>query len=104
MVQWLIGIGVVLAALPVVVWASHHMLRTTHADGTGGSGGSDAFGGMVDAFEPARARADADLESHNTVRQDAPIPGKDPGSTIKDGHIRIRRPRADDEQPGRDLR
>ncbi|CAN5654461.1 hypothetical protein BH11ACT8_BH11ACT8_10510 [soil metagenome] len=92
MEQWLFGIAGVIVALPLVMWASHRMLTTTHAEGTGGSGGSDAFGGMVDAFEPARARAAADLESHNTLRQEAPTPGKDPGATIGDGHIRIRRP------------
>lgn len=92
MVQWLIGIGVVLLAIPVVVWASHRMLTTSHADGTGGSGGADAFGGLVDIFEPARARAAKDLESHNTLRQEAPDAGKDPGATIDQGHIRIKRP------------
>ncbi len=92
MVLWIAGIGAGLLAFPAVLWASHRMLTTTHADGTGGSGGSDPFGGLVEAFEPARARADADLQSHNTMRQDAPAPGKDPGSTIGEGHIRLRRP------------
>ena len=92
MVQWLIGIGVVVLAIPVVVWASHRMLTTAHADGSAGSGGADAFGGLVDIFEPARARASRDLESHHTLRQEAPTPGKDPGSTIDQGHIRIKRP------------
>ena len=94
MTQWLIVIGTILIGLPVLVWVSHRMLTTSHAEGTGGSGGSDAFGGMVDAFEPARARADADLESHNTMRQELPAPGDGPPPPqIIDGtSIRIRRP------------
>ena len=94
MTMWLFGIGGVLLGLPILIWISHRMLSSSHADGTGGSGGSDAFGGMVDAFEPARARADADLESHNTMRQQLPAPGDDPGPPeIIDGtSIRIRRP------------
>ncbi len=70
--MWLLGSGAVLLGLPALVWVSHRMLTTSHAEGTGGSGGSDAFGGMVEAFEPARARADADLESHHTMRQQLP--------------------------------
>ena len=94
MTSWLIGIGAVVIGLPVLVWLSHRMLRTSHAEGTGGSGGSDAFGAIVDVFEPARARADADLESHHTMRQQLPTPGDDPGPPqIIDGtSIRIRRP------------
>ncbi|CAN5338641.1 hypothetical protein BH09ACT12_BH09ACT12_09250 [soil metagenome] len=96
MTQWLIVIGTIVIGLPVLVWISHRMLTTSHSDGTGGSGGSDAFGAIGDFFEPARARADADLESHNTMRQQLPAPGDDPGPPqIVDGtSIRIRRPRS----------
>ncbi|MAS55254.1 hypothetical protein [Nocardioides sp.] len=95
MTAWIVVIGTIVLGLPLLVWVSHRMLTTAHRDGTGGSGGSDAFGAIVDVFEPARARADADLESHKTMRQPLPAPGDDPGPPqIIDGtSIRIRRPR-----------
>lgn len=90
MQQWAIGIGAAVVALPILVWLSHRMLTTS---GDGGSGGADAFGAIVDVFEPARARADKDLESHNTMRQDTPTPGDDLGRSFNEGRpIRIRRP------------
>jgi hypothetical protein len=50
-----------LLVLCLVFWAGHRML-TGPRDGTS-SATADALGNFIDVFDPARARADRDLES-----------------------------------------
>jgi hypothetical protein len=50
-----------LIVLGLVVWAGHRMLTEQRGDGSGVT--ADALGNFIDVFDPARARADRDLES-----------------------------------------
>ena len=59
------------AVLVLLAWAGHRML--TSADRVGG-GASDALGSFIDVFDPARARADRDLESKEHQGEVAPSP------------------------------
>ena len=56
----LLGAAGVLVLALVVVWAGHRMV-TGPRDGTAGA--ADALGNFIDVFDPARARADRDLQS-----------------------------------------
>jgi hypothetical protein len=81
--------GVLLLVL--VVAAGTRMLR--HHDGTG-SGASDALGSFIDVFDPARARADRDLESREHQGEVIPSPGDDDRPVAVDlskGTARVRR-------------
>lgn len=62
---------VALAAL-LVAWAGHRMLTTDGPRGGGGTSG--ALGGFIDVFDPSRARADEDLESHKKMGALFPTP------------------------------
>jgi hypothetical protein len=63
-----------LLVLALVVWAGHRMV-TEHRDGTGGA--ADALGNFIDVFDPARARADRDLDSKEHQGEVIPSPDDD---------------------------
>ena len=81
------------ALLLLVVWAGHRMLR--NPAGTGG-GVADGMGVFVDAFDPARSRADRDLKSKDNETQVVPSPS-DEDHPIQIDHaamqVRVRRPK-----------
>jgi len=58
--------------LGLLAWAGHRML--TGERPAGGGGASDALGNFIDVFDPARARADRDLESKEHQGEVAPSP------------------------------
>jgi hypothetical protein len=67
------GVGVIVLAL-VVVAAGNRMLRNH----TGSGGGmADSLGSFIDVFDPARARADRDLESKENQGEVIPSPDDD---------------------------
>lgn len=90
--------GIVLGAagllvLALVVWAGHRMV-TGPRDGTS-AGASDALGNFIDVFDPARARADRDLESKEHQGEIIPSPDDDDLPVRVDldkGTARIRKP------------
>jgi len=68
---WLV-VGIALALVTALVLvAGHRML--TH-DGPHSSSLSDGLGTFIDVFDPARARADRDLESHKNMGEVLPAP------------------------------
>lgn len=80
-----------LALLALVFAAGTHMLR--HPDGHG-SGAADALGNFIDVFDPARARADRDLDSREHQGEIIPSPDDDDRPVTVDltrGTARIRR-------------
>jgi hypothetical protein len=80
-----------LLLLGLVVLAGTRMLR--HHDGTG-SGAADALGNFIDVFDPARARADRDLDSREHQGEIIPSPNDDDRPVRVDlsrGTARIRR-------------
>jgi hypothetical protein len=80
-----------LLLLVLVVAAGTRILR--HHDGAG-SGASDALGSFIDVFDPARARADRDLDSREHQGEVIPSPGDDDRPVRVDlskGTVRIRR-------------
>jgi hypothetical protein len=88
--------------LGLLAWAGHRMLTT---DRPGGGGASDALGNFIDVFDPARARADRDLQSKDHQGEVAPSPDdEDPPVSIDPVRMRatVRRPRdpGSPEQPG----
>ncbi|AIY18237.1 hypothetical protein GUY44_23615 [Pimelobacter simplex] len=66
------GAGLVLLVLVVV--AGHRTLRN---GGAGSSGMADGLGSFIDVFDPARARADRDLKSHDNQGTVTPNPDDD---------------------------
>jgi hypothetical protein len=66
----------------LVVWAGHRML--TSGDGAS-SGAADMLGNFIDVFDPARAQADRDLESHKNMGEVLPSPDDD-DDPDPDGH------------------
>ncbi|XBB69864.1 hypothetical protein ABFU82_11300 [Nocardioides sp. WV_118_6] len=66
------GAGVVLLVL--VILAGH---RTLRSGGPTGSGVADGMGNFIDVFDPARARADRDLKSHDNQGAVTPNPDDD---------------------------
>jgi len=58
--------------LALLAWAGHRMLTSERPPGSGGA--SDALGNFIDVFDPARARADRDLESKEHQGEVAPSP------------------------------
>ena len=72
-VVWVFG-GAAVLLLGPVIWAGHRMLT---APGAGSGGASDALGNFIDVFDPARARADRDLESHKNMGEVLPSPDDD---------------------------
>jgi hypothetical protein len=78
-------------ALALVIVAGTQMLR--HHDGAPSSGGN-ALGGFTDVFDPARGRAERDLESREHQGEVVPSPGDDDRPVRVDlakGTVRIRR-------------
>jgi hypothetical protein len=79
--------------LALLAWAGHRMLTS---DRPGGGGASDALGNFIDVFDPARARADRDLESKEHQGEVAPTPDDD-DQPIRIDTVRmratVRRPR-----------
>jgi len=61
-----------LLVLALVVWAGHRMV-TGARDGAS-TGAADALGNFIDVFDPARARADRDLESKEHQGEVLPSP------------------------------
>ncbi|SDC65862.1 hypothetical protein [Nocardioides lianchengensis] len=80
-------------ALGLVVWASHRMLMA----GGDGSTGGDPFGVFVEVFEPARDRANRDLDSREHQAEAVLSPGADDRPVRVDlttGRATVRRPRS----------
>lgn len=80
-----------LAVLGLTVLIGNHMVRNP---GEGASVMGDAFGNFIDVFDPARARADRDLESKEHEGDAAPSPDDDDRPVRVDlgaGTARIRR-------------
>ncbi|MDQ6522400.1 hypothetical protein RB608_02260 [Nocardioides sp. LHD-245] len=85
--------GAGLALLVLVVLAGHRTLR----QGAPTSGGmADGLGSFIDVFDPARARADRDLRSHDNQGTVTPDPHDDDRPVRVDlasGVVRVRRTR-----------
>ena len=82
------------AVLVLLAWAGHRMLTS---DNRAGGGASDALGSFIDVFDPARARADRDLESKEHQGEVAPSPDdEDLPVTIDTVRMRatVRKPRS----------
>ena len=64
-----------LLVLGLVLWAGHRMVteRRTGASSAGGG----ALGNFIDVFDPARARADRDLDSKQHQGEILPAPDAD---------------------------
>jgi hypothetical protein len=81
--------------LVLLGWAGHRMLTSDRPPGGGGA--SDALGSFIDVFDPARARADRDLQSKDHQGEVAPSPDdEDPPVSIDVVRMRatVRRPRS----------
>lgn len=82
-----------LVVLALVVLAGHRILRSDN--GVGG-GFADGLGSFIDVFDPARARADRDLKSHDNQGAVIPNPDEDDRPVEVDlvkGTARIRKGR-----------
>jgi len=66
-----VAAAVLLAGGALVVWAGTRMINTA---GESGAGAGVAFGAAFEAFDPARARADEDLESRRQMGEVLPTP------------------------------
>jgi hypothetical protein len=86
-----LGAGFLLLVLVLV--AGH---RTLRHGGPTGSGIADGMGSFIDVFDPARARADRDLRSHDNQGTVTPNPDDDDRPVRVDlasGIAKVRRPR-----------
>lgn len=84
------GVGVLLLVLVVV--AGNRVLRS---DSPVSSGMADGLGNFIDVFDPARARADRDLKSHDNQGVVTPDPDDDDRPVRVDldaGVAKVRRP------------
>lgn len=84
------GVGLLLLVLVVV--AGNRVLRS---DNPVSSGMADGLGNFIDVFDPARARADRDLKSHDNQGAVTPNPDDDDRPVRVDldrGVARVRRP------------
>jgi len=72
---WIVlGLVVPVVVLALVAWAGHRMLR----DGARGGGAmSDSLGNFIDVFDPAKARADRELEAEKHSGPVVPSPDDD---------------------------
>lgn len=93
--QWVWGVAGFLVLLGVVTWIAHRMLLNSEG---GGGGGADAFGGMIDVFDPAKGRAAEELKSQKHQGVVTPSPDEDdrpvrivPGRNGAPPTIRVRR-------------
>ena len=75
----LVGAGLLLLVLVVV--AGNRILRT---GGPSSSGMADGLGSFIDVFDPARARADQDLKSHQNQGTVIPNPEDDDPPVVVD--------------------
>lgn len=85
------GAGLVLLALVVV--AGNRVLRADHPVS---SGMADGLGNFIDVFDPARARADRDLRSHDNQGVVTPDPDDDDRPVridLDSGVAKVRKPR-----------
>jgi hypothetical protein len=73
MTAWVFAAALVIVGA-LVVWSGHRMLRN---GGAASSGAADGLGNFIDVFDPARARADRDLESHKNMGEVLPAPDDD---------------------------
>ena len=91
--------GVVVLGL--LAWAGHRMLVGERPPGTGGA--SDALGSFIDVFDPARARADRDLQSKAHQGEVVPSPDDEDLPVVIDPvrmRAMVRRPAAPSVPPG----
>ncbi len=93
--------------LALLAWAGHRMLVSERPPGSGGA--SDALGSFIDVFDPARARADRDLQSQEHQGEVVPSPDdEDPPVSIDTvrmratvrGPVRRRQTPSSPEPPG----
>jgi len=61
-----------LLVLGLVVWSGHRMVTERRTGGSAGTAG--ALGNFIDVFDPARARADRDLDSQEHQGEVVPSP------------------------------
>lgn len=83
--------GAGLALLVLVVLAGH---RTLRRGAPAGGGLADGMGNFIDVFDPARARADRDLRSHDDQGTVTPNPDDDDRPVRVDlarGVVRVRK-------------
>jgi len=73
MTVWVFGAAALVVGA-LVLWSGHRMLRN---GGAPSSGASDALGSFIDVFDPARARADRDLDSREHQGEIIPSPDDD---------------------------
>lgn len=77
----LVFVGAGLLLLVLVVLAGHRVLRS---GGATSSGMADGLGSFIDVFDPARARADQDLKSHQNQGTVIPNPEDDEPPVVVD--------------------
>lgn len=93
MVTVAVFVGAALLLLVLVVVAGNRVLRS---DNPVSSGMADGLGSFIDVFDPARARADRDLKSHDNQGVVTPNPDDDDRPVRVDltrGIARVRKPR-----------
>ena len=83
-----------LLVLGLVLWAGHRMLMERRSGSSSATAG--ALGNFIDVFDPARARADRDLDSKE--HQGEVLPSPDDGDLpvrvdLDSGKARVRRGR-----------
>jgi hypothetical protein len=93
MAVWVFATAGLLAGA-LLVWSGHRMLRN---GGAASSGAADALGNFIDVFDPARARADRDLESHKNMGEVLPSDDEDDrprwSVDLQRGQVRVPRDR-----------
>jgi hypothetical protein len=92
MAAWVFAVAALLVGV-LLVWTGHRMLRN---GGAASSGAADALGSFIDVFDPARARADRDLESHKNMGEVLPSDDEDdaPRWSVDLHRGRVRVPRS----------
>lgn len=90
---WVV-VGVALVLVTALITVVGHRMLTS--DGPRSSGMSDGLGAFIDVFDPARARADRDLDSHKNMGEVLPSPDDEdhPVWTVDLQRNRVRIPRA----------
>lgn len=81
-----------LLVLGLVAWAGHRMLSAERDEGTASM--ADGLGNFIDVFDPARARADRDLQSQKHSGTVTRTPDDDPPISVDldAGRAVVRRP------------